>query len=303
MTRTDIHRPGLMVPADYTEVMYFEQPDFLEQIAYSFPGVADEARAEIRRANELYRKDGAHIHGGIFQCDVCGARYKRGSLFQHKDGQLISVGHECADKIAFLRDSAGADALHDRLQQANLRELERLEREASAAEWKAGNPELWDKLQLDHPIMRDIRERLQHSHFRFGLSEGQERLVRKLWDEAHAAPEKHVPVPVNGARIELEGTVVGMKVQESMYGNTLKMTLKVETPEGSWLVYGTAPRQLLDAANDEWKAEVAGAQHGGVDHRGQLRGRKVSFKATVVPGDREPHFGFFSRPSGGRIIQ
>jgi hypothetical protein len=58
------------------------------------------------------------------------------------------------------------------------------------------------------------------------------------------------------------------------------MTVKVTVPDGGvFLLWGSVPDSLLGA---------------------ELRGATVEFSAMVKHGDRDPSFGFFSRPTNAR---
>lgn len=113
--------------------------------------------------------------------------------------------------------------------------------------------------------------------------------------EPKPEPEQHVAVPVEDGRQRVEGEVVSVKLRSGAYGDAWKMTVKVETPDGSWLVWGTVPRVLEDLAMDAWKAANVGEDRdpGLYD---LLKGRRVAFDAKLTVG-REEHFAFFKRPT------
>jgi len=107
--------------------------------------------------------------------------------------------------------------------------------------------------------------------------------VFKLAAEARAPkPEKRpeVNVPAPTGRTTFRGVIVSVKTHESAFGVTLKCTVKVTTPEGVWLAWGTLPKDI--------PADVE-------------RGTSVEITATLSAG-REPHFAFFKRPYG-KIIE
>ena len=96
------------------------------------------------------------------------------------------------------------------------------------------------------------------------------------------AEEKHVPAPV-GDNVTVRGAVVSLKERFTQYGATWKMTVKVQTPDGSWLVWGTVPRALANS------------------HVGDT----VEFTAKLEAArDAAPntHFVFAKRPRNAKLV-
>lgn len=109
---------------------------------------------------------------------------------------------------------------------------------------------------------------------------------------AKKAAEKldKVPAPT-GKGIEFEGEVISTKVTEGQWGVSEKMTVKVTTPEGTWLAWCTIPADLLRT-----HYEVDGYKtYDTADHT-TLVGRKVAVKATLEPG-KDAFFVFAKRPA------
>lgn len=106
------------------------------------------------------------------------------------------------------------------------------------------------------------------------------------------AEEKKVAVPVSESRVHVTGEVVSVKAHESHYGwhysgnyrvpnVEWKMTVKVSTPEGVYLVWGSVPSAISEVK----------------------KGDVVSFDAKLVAGNRDESFGFFKRPTKSVVVK
>lgn len=83
--RTDTHRPGVIMPWDYTYVFTYSED-------YNY----DKA-LQIRK----FVTFSPATPDGIFKCTICGATYKHGDIWKHMpSGEYITVGHDCADKYS-----------------------------------------------------------------------------------------------------------------------------------------------------------------------------------------------------------
>lgn len=308
--RTDPHRPGAIIPSDYHFVLGFGLIPAGDPSLGLLP-----VRFNVDRALELSKTARFFEHPGgargIFQCDVCGAHYNHGEVWLHgPTGEHITVGHDCADKYGLLGSRAEWLAWHR--EQTALRSQAAKDKrfKVAALRFLAGQPELGEALALadeqvgpalgpatgarPRPLTKleqrqdwrvftlaDLRRKLN----RFGsLSERQVAFALKLaaeYREAAAAgeptEEPHVPAPEG--RTKVRGRVVSVKGYDGVWGHQLKMTVKVETPGGSWLCWVTVPR--------EFTAE---------------RGAEVEFTATLARG-KDEHFAFGKRPTGARVVE
>ena len=77
--------------------------------------------------------------------------------------------------------------------------------------------------------------------------------------------------PCPTGKVEISGIVLTTKWQESMYGSTLKMLVQ---DDRGFKVWGSVPSKLEN-----------------------VKGRSVSFSATVQPSEDDEKFGFFKRPT------
>lgn len=317
--RNDIHRPSILIASDYTHLAEFGSINY---------GVDAGGESQVDLIGDedyvrsTYGERGAKIHGdgNLFQCDICGARYKYGSLFQHNPtNEVIVIGHDCADKMALAFDHIAAGRIQDEAKAFRNARRKSLARKNKLRAWINGElvgsnlaptKELLSALNVARGqyIVKSIRADLvKWIDGRYpGLSIKQAALVIKLADEVRnpKPEEKHVALPVDGERIVVEGEVVSAKTVSSMYGDTVKIVVKVSTPEGSWLVYGTRPSSLYDDLNEEFTAKCEAASLAGekCPEWTTLKGRTVSFTAKVVKGNKDEHFGFFSRPTKATLV-
>jgi len=304
--RNDVHRPGVIVPADYRYLF-----------SYSYPGGGpgfNTALLEAVRTGETCREPiwGAcegrlvvtgyrpvtspwgrlpFFHkttGSETGCSICGAFYLHGDAWMHNPtGEVVLIGHMCADKMGRVPDRGewtanqrALAALRKTAEYQRLRAETNAKRAAEGAAFLAAHDELAAALGADHYISRDLRAKLAQWG---SLSPKQVALAFKLAAEA-AAPKvpERAPVRPPTGRVTVEGVVVSTKVVNTGYGDSFKMLVRVDTPEGTYRVFGTVP-VALDAGP------------------GGLKGRRVVFTATIEP--KEPGFGFFARPTGARVLE
>jgi hypothetical protein len=90
--------------------------------------------------------------------------------------------------------------------------------------------------------------------------------------------ERGVGRVVEGKQI-IEGMIVSLKTQDSMYGTQFKMLVEVAQEDGVVRLWGTEPRGLNPEIGD-----------------------RVRFSATVQRSDGDADFGFYSRPTKSEIL-
>lgn len=279
--RTDPHRPSAIVPAEYRYVLSYILP------TPNFPGWRVEDVAHLRGQGKKFSE-----LGGLGKCTVCGANYVYGDVWLHVPTQEhVHVGHDCADKYDMLASRSAFELEKSRRDKARAAAIAADDTRARKAAFLAANPGLAEAFEVNHRIISDIAAQFN----RKDLSSKQVALVLKIAAEERApkVEEAHIPAPIG--KCEVQGTVVSAKYHEGAYAETLKMVVKVETPNGSWLAWGTIPTTLvaaLDAIRDP---------HGPNCGIKDLKGKVVKFTATLKPG-REPHFAFFSRPTKATIV-
>lgn len=266
MTRTDIHSPSNFDPSEYSYVGAFDA-----WRDYRLPPAA------IEQENRLVSLLTDHgFEGGNWSergtCDHCGARMRYVMVYRHESGQHIATGETCADGRFELSDRAA----YDRKALAGLAAAAReaAAREASILATLEANPGLAAALETPNDFVQDVARRFaQHGT----LSERQISAVLRAAAraaEVTAERDAEVKVPAPSGRVTFSGVVVSRKFKDSDYGGAFKLTVKVSTPEGVWLVWLTEPSSIETE-----------------------RGDIVQMTATLTPSDNDSSFAFGKRPS------
>lgn len=112
---------------------------------------------------------------------------------------------------------------------------------------------------IDNYVMGDIYKLRQ-------LEEKASEDEKSLRDEAHANGDD-----VPQGRQVITGEILAQKMQDSLYGETLKMLVQ---DDRGFRVWGTVPSSLR-----------------------AVRGDRVTFTATIQQSEKDAKFGFFKRPS------
>ena len=245
-----------------------------------FPGRED---AEVLHVAYCHRCGGAggfrawgHIDGGkCFECHGTGGAHN------------VTVGMERADARRLVNST-------------NRRRLEAAKRalrfEANLAAAVAVRPEWARSAESENDFVGELRGKM----YKYELTErqieaGADAILR---DEEGTAGKRAeaarlaAMAPLEAGRREIAGTVRAIKGEDSAYGygnrTDWKMLLELEDGHRVW---GTVPSALFDALN-------AGREDGDpwIPYD-DLRGRRVTLTATVKASDRDPSFGFYSRPT------
>ena len=298
-TRTDIHTLKNMDPAAYTAkgAIYLGGS---EEIMDMCADVNYDLGVDWRDLVELICQrgwTGGHFHRmnpgadstkWVGRCDHCGARFNYGTVLEHKDGDVIVVGWQCAKERFACVSRVDLDQKRLRKRIAKAREMLRLKKEGEAfiAEHNLGT---LFYAHADHRIIADLHKRcLQYG----SLSEKQVALAKKIAAEQderarHVAEGKATePVwqDVTEGRRVMTGTVLAAKWKETDFGSVFKMLVHVDGDEKVW---GTVPQSL-------W-----------FDDEGQsleLRGKRITFKATVERSRKDTKFGIFKRPTNAAVL-
>jgi hypothetical protein len=318
--RTDGHRKGAIIPAQYSYVFSYNLPTTQDgwpvpsygincELDRRIEGKDAEGKPFIR--NGEHDADGQccvigllHVaqakfarHGGGGKCTVCGASFVYGDVWKHEPtGEHIHVGHECAEKYQMLADRSEWELQLGRLREAAAVALVRSRNTEERVAFLAANPGLEVAFVVGQlaeeervagtraasrglAILLDLERRF--FNFR-GLSEKQVELALKLGREIlcpapPAEKEKNVAAPTG--RVAFRGTILKVEERETAFGTATKATMKITTPEGVWIAWGTLPAAISEAE----------------------KGDVVELTGTLEAG-REPHFAFFKRPSKASIV-
>lgn len=274
------HRESIVNPGEYTHVAEFYQGPS-EEMQEAF---ASENAYLDQLVGGDWSKIEFHRNGG---CAHCGSHFNYGSVFSHEVHGFVALGHTCAGE----RFSVDSNiALRSKLARKR-GDAKRKNAKAAAKFLESLSSELLKAFETDHYIVKDI---LRKGKKYGSISERQGELVLKIArEEAEKAAakveapvveeEKMVPVPESDERVTVVGEVLMTRYEESnfsYYGGSLKMLLKVNTPDGFFKLWGTCP-----AAVDE-----------------AVKGDKIQFVARLVRSDRDESFGFYKNPRKAVIV-
>lgn len=309
-TREDIHRVSKIEPADYEYLFSFSYAGgglfdlpvnvaLLTAVRTGEPqrepviGVSSSGFPVITGYNIITSPWGKlpffHKAPATGGCDICGSHFRHGDVWRHKpSGECIVIGHICAGKYSLFAERGAWAEIRAQMDIKKARAEKKAKRRAALKEFAKENRDVLPLLKTDHPIARNMREKLLISPW-YWLSDNQVNLLKKLNAQAEEKKnEKKISVPDTDERIEIVGTVISVKDKESNfypYPIIWKMTVKVETDEGYYLIWGTVPESLFSQAPNQI-----------------LKGCKVAFTAAVTVSNRDDSFGFFKRPTKARVI-
>lgn len=283
MKRNDIHRPSVLDPTEYVHLLSFSYPGPMGD-----PGFGMSEMSGLRHSKKFFIKEEG------YGCDVCGANFLHGDVFEHAPtATCIVVGHICADKMSLLADRRAWEDYRKRSLQARKQGLRRRKARRDMRAQLSTDKELGKALKTDHRISRDLRS----NFIKWGsLSEAQVALAKRLVGQVAEQAAKKVEedankcdAPVSDERIEVEGTVVTTKYQSSQFGETLKMLLVVETAEGTWRAWGSVPTALTEIKDDDGQYKP-------------VKGMRVIIRAKFERSKDDASFAFFKRPSLRKVI-
>lgn len=281
--RTDVHCERNLRPEDYEVFTYF----------YCGPQ-AHIVQPDLPYLREKYEAKGVKIHSSMSTCDHCGSWYHEGVLIEHiPTGELLTVGWQCAeqrfdlDNQTYARKTAQnvAKGLKAKAKKwVKIREFVRRNRKA-VRNMNAYRRDSEFVLSVRTQLIEkgDLSDKQIYAMERIGDTI-QTHIARKAEWAAQDAKAEDVPT----GKVAISGTVISQKLQHSVgYDSTWKMLVR---DDRGFKVWGSIPRKLMEEAEEEWdRDERVNAP--------VLKGKRVSFNATVTPSDKDPKFGFFKRPT------
>jgi hypothetical protein len=283
--RTDVHKPSSIDPSDY---------EYVAQEMLKIEGFDDcAAILENRKriTDHMAQTGGTYAHVETTgNCMVCGSvNAIWTSLFYHaKSNSYVRMGTDCTEKV--YGQTFGAGEFRKSVEHA--REASKGKRKAIALLTEWGLENAWthytagivDRVPTwDEMTATDIVGKL----VKYGsISEKQISFLRSLMEKiANAAvvtakriEEKALAANCPRGKVQITGTVLTTKEQESIYGITWKMLVKHAT---GYTVWGTIPSSISDVS----------------------KGAIVTFTATVEPSNNDPKHGFYKRPTQATINQ
>ena len=282
MTRADVHAPRCFVPGNYEFVLAY-QLETMED-GWPVPPINVDLVIELRNSGAKFA-----ARGGLGKCTVCGAMFKTGEVWKHTPtGEHVHLGHNCAEKYDLMVDLSEFELARERAKRSAKAAARRKTNALARERFLAENPGLKEVLEQGrHPILCDLAARFQNY---CELSPKAVELAFKIFAEENGKPAKPaelppMPVPFQAGRQTFAGTVISVKSEDGYYGRPqYRWTVKVETPVGYWLAWGTVPYALLES--------MPVGEHGRLH---ELRGKRVQVQAQLEAGN-EPHFCFMKRP-------
>jgi hypothetical protein len=260
--RTDIHRKGAIVPADYSYVMSYSlstSQDGWPVPSYNVNCIIDTHHTKTTHSGNccligMFSDPTKKFakHGSTGKCTICGAAYVYGDVWQHgPTGEYIHVGHDCADKM----NSQDRRAFeHGRVKYINGQI--KLARLAKFCEENEGMKLVFSCADKNH-IIADMRSKVMEWG---NLSEKQIAFAKKLADTIlNPAPTEDEPEPLllKDGRGEYTGRFVAFKSSEGPYGYVMKGLFIVVQDGKQAKVWMTVPSGYGDEKNVEATIVVA----------------------------------------------
>ena len=253
--RTDVHRPGAIIPTDYQPVLAYYFGKGLERgmgvnCASDFGhykkdenGVEQYVSGEhapggyccLAGLREIVKVKFAEV-GGAGSCSVCKAHFSAGEVWRHvPTGEHIHLGHDCAMKYELFADDPEWTAKLAMIEQHRKALIEERARSVKFDAFVRAYPFLADVLEMvdEKGILADMKNKVR----KYGsLSEKQIDFACSVASRmlCPARPPRAADVNVRApeGRVVVEGIVISKKLYESDFGSTFKVTVKAISSQG-----------------------------------------------------------------------
>lgn len=268
--------------------------------------------------------DGVYFRG----CKRCGGTghysfngydsicYSCNNFFEARLGDYVGTLEDAqkdADKRA--KAKAAREAKKERERLAKL-----AKREEAQLAVKATHPEVYEYLMDEQrPYDRNSFIASVASKFQFDIgitaawTENMTNAVLRVIERTAAAKVEAAAHPVPAGRQVVTGEIIGTKVVEGDYGTAYKITVK---DDRGFRIYVSLPKAQADEAYDAWVAEIEGDDRSIIDYgyavwfsgtvvdadgtvKYGVKGRRITFTATLEQSADAQDFGFGSRPTKG----
>ena len=284
-----LHTPVNFDPANYTVI-----DDMVDNRRYSGERMTPQQRALADKAfeAEMHALFGDHWRETAYRCAHCGTTnvHYMVAVEHRQTGERVAFGWICAERLQF--PNLDAFKLAELKRRAKAHKV-RLRISLLRDEFIAAHPEVADWVDADtqpehanNGFLHDIIVKLNQ----YGsLSDRQLAAVPaslqrdREYAARLAAEETEVKGPAPEGRVVVTGVVLSTKLQESDFGSTLKMLLKLDNNSRVWL---TVPRiDHLPNGVDDRDAELFVG-----------RGDALTLRATFTPSQDDASFAFGKRP-------
>jgi hypothetical protein len=287
----NLHNEANFKPEEYEVVAYLDNrpPQFCPFAGANMQQAAAMYEAERAHWNQEINHYFPHRAQGdpdqnIHKCRHCGntnVRYIVACL-HIPSGKNVVFGDICVDRLSFAnRSEFKAAQVRARAEQNNARlrvyaARVRFLDQPENAEFKAALEDINHEAHKRNDFARDIVAKFnqygsvsarQIECFISSLKRDHEYAARK------AAEAQEVKGPVPTGRVEFNCEVLSTRIQESQFGETVKMLVKLENNSRVWV---TVPSACGSSA---------------------VRGAKLRIRATVEASKDDPSFGFGKRPT------
>ena len=289
MKRTDTHRPSAINPAEYEYVALELIPigrytgDIMSDCAI-IQAERIRIRAHMERTGGTYSR---HEHGG--NCMVCGSPNAIYTiLFYHAlTNTYVRMGTDCAEKCE-MAVYGDIDAFKKGIDRAMEHKAGKAKAQAVlaslnlSAAWELYVSETRVSEYEETTIIDMVGKLVTYG----SLSERQINFMHSLFGKIatreerkaaeQAAYDAAVEFPNIDGRIAFDGTVLGFRHTDSVYGPVTKML--IQSVDG-WKAWGTLPLAICNVE----------------------KGAHITFVARFSPSTDDPKFGFFSRPTKAEV--